>query len=73
MVQRPVAGATGVFAAIVAEVILEQNVWVGPAFATGAVLMVSVIVLLAFVQGAFAYAVMVKLTVPAEISAPLGV
>ena len=54
LVQRPVPGDAGVFAAIVAVVILEQKVWFGPAFATGAVLMVNVIALLALVQGALA-------------------
>jgi hypothetical protein len=72
-VQKPVAGATGVFAAMVAEVIFEQKVWLGPALERGAALMVSVIVLLALVQGALAFAVRVRLTVPAVISAALGV
>ena len=73
MDQRPVAGATGVFAAMVADVMLEQKVWLGPALAEGAALMVSVMALLAFVQGALAFAVSVRITVPAEISNALGV
>lgn len=52
--QRPVEGASGVLAAIVAEVLLEQNVWFGPALETGAVFIVSVMLLVAFEQGAAA-------------------
>jgi len=70
--QRPVPCA-GVFAAMVVEVTLAQNVWLGPAFETGAAFIVSVIALLAVVQGELPLAVNVRLTVPAVISAVLGV
>ena len=71
-VQYPVHRA-GRVAAIVVLVEVPQSAWSGPALATTAVLMVSVIELVAFVQGGLALTLRVRTTVPAAISYGLGV
>ena len=52
---------------------VEQVAMAVPATAVGAAVMVSVFVEVAFVQGEFALAVRVRVTLPAVISAALGV
>jgi hypothetical protein len=64
--------AEGALAAIVVPVTLHR-IWSAPALELGARKMTSVMLLFAFRQGAALYAVRVRLTLPAEISAALGV